>query len=170
MLVNVQFARNVLLGTILVLGPIVSAPCAAARAAASTNHRTVATRWGVRGDPAKVSRTVTIAATEIKFNVTRLTFKRGETVRFVFVNKGEQPHEFMIADAAEQQEHRKMMSEMSGSSMPTGSNDDEGNVVGAKPGETKELIWRFTKRGTFQFACNYIGHAEAGMIGTINVR
>lgn len=168
--VKVQFARNVLLTAILILGPIASAPCMAAPAAAYANLHAIATRWGVRGDPAKITRTVTIIATEIKFNVTRLTFKKGETVRFIFVNKGEQPHEFMIADAAEQEEHRTMMSEMSGTTMRAGSHDDEGNVVDAKPGETKELIWRFTKKGTFQFACNYVGHAEAGMIGTIDIR
>lgn len=91
-------------------------------------------------------------------------------MRFVFVNKGEQPHEFMIADAAEQDEHRKMMAEMSGASMPAAHQHVEGNVVDAKPGETKELTWRFTKRGKFQFACNYVGHAEAGMVVTIIVR
>ena len=63
-----------------------------------------------------------------------------------------------------------MMSQMSGMNMTAGHQHDEGDVVDAKPGETKELIWRFTKRGKFQFACNYVGHAEAGMIGTINVR
>jgi hypothetical protein len=38
------------------------------------------------------------------------------------------------------------------------------------PGETKELVWQFTKPGSFEFACNIPGHAEAGMAGTITVR
>lgn len=164
------FIRNISLAAILVVGSIAYAPHIAARAAGTTDKGTVETRWGSPGDPTKVHRTVRIVATEIKFNVTNLTFSSGETVRFVFVNKGEQPHEFMIADAAEQAEHRKLMSEMSGTKMTSDNHGDEQNVVDARPGESKELIWRFTKKGRFQFACNYVGHAEAGMIGTIDVR
>ena len=81
------------------MGSIATTTCAGAHGAASVNHQVIETRWGAPGDPAKVTRTVTIVATEIKFDATRLTFKKGDTVRFVFVNKGEQPHEFMIADA-----------------------------------------------------------------------
>ncbi|MBI3677000.1 MAG: cupredoxin domain-containing protein [Proteobacteria bacterium] len=165
-----KFVRNVCFGAALLLGPIASMPYLAAHAAAPASHHVVDTPWGTSGDRAKVTRTVTIIATEIKFNVTHLTFKKGETVKFVFVNKGEQAHEFMIADAAEQAEHRKMMSDMAGANMQAANHADEGNVVDAKPNETKELVWRFTKKGKFQFACNYIGHAEAGMIGTIDVR
>lgn len=164
MSVSVQFVRGVVLGAILATGLIVSAPCLAA----GVGHHTIDTRWGTPGDPTKVTRAVRIVATEIKFDVTHLAFRQGETVRFVFVNKGEQAHEFMIADAAEQAEHRKAMAEMVGMSMPSGH--DERNLVDAKPGESKELIWRFTRKGRFQFACNYVGHAEAGMIGTIDVR
>lgn len=78
------------------------------------NH---AAAYGEPGDAKKADRTVTIEATEIAFNVKELTFRKGETVRFVFVNKGEQPHEFMIADAAELADHRQMMQQMAGMSM-----------------------------------------------------
>lgn len=161
-----ELARSIFLAAILSLGSFVTVNFADAHGVVSADQRAIETPWGSPGDPSRVTRTVTIVGTEIKFNVTRLSFRKGDTVRFVFVNKGEQPHEFMIADAAEQAEHRKMMAEMSGTSMPAA----EANVVDAKPGETKELIWRFTKRGKFQFACNYVGHAEAGMVGTIIVR
>ena len=169
MRVLVQVIRNAFLGATLVSGLIGATPCLASGAAPLADHHSIDTAWGTLGESSKVTRTVTIVATEIKFDVTQLMFKKGETVRFLFVNKGEQAHEFMIADAAEQAEHRKLMSEMSGTNMPAGGHDER-NVVDAKPGETKELIWRFTKTGSFQFACNYIGHAEAGMIGTIDVR
>lgn len=125
--------------------------------------------FGKPGDPKKVDRTVTIEATEIAFNVKELTFKKGETIRFVFVNKGEQPHEFAIADEAEQLEHRKMMSEMAGMDM-AGMHHNDGNSVSTEPGETKELIWTFTTPGKFAFACNYPGHAEVGMEGPLTVR
>lgn len=118
--------------------------------------------WGEPGDAKKADRTVTIVATEIAFSVKELTFKKGETVRFVFTNKGEQPHEFMIADHAEEVEHRQMMQQMTDMT-------DEPNAVSVEPGETKALVWTFTKAGTFEFACNYPGHAEAGMDGKITV-
>jgi uncharacterized cupredoxin-like copper-binding protein len=164
-----QGVRNVFLGATVISGLIGTTPFMAVGAAPVANHDAVDALWGTPGDSAKVTKTVRIVATEIKFDVTHLTFKKGETISFLFVNEGKQAHEFMIADAAEQAEHRNMMSRMWGTTMPA-SGHDEGNVVDAKPGETKELIWTFTKAGTFQFACNYIGHAEAGMIGTIDVQ
>ena len=47
---------------------------------------------------------------------------------------------------------------------------DEPNGVRLKPGARTELIWRFTKAGTFEFACLITGHYEAGMKGVIVVR
>lgn len=122
--------------------------------------------FGKPGDPKKVDRTVTIEATEIAFNVKELTFKKGETIRFVFVNKGEQPHEFTIADEAEQAEHRQMMADMAGMEM----DHNDGNSISTEPGETKELVWTFTTAGKFEFACNYPGHAEIGMEGPLTVK
>lgn len=167
---RITFVRNLCIGAVLSLGSIASPPQMVAYAATKPGQHSVETSWGTPGDRAKVIQTVTIVATEIKFNVTHLTFKKGDTVKFVLINKGEQAHEFMIADAVEQSEHRKMMAAMPEAAMRTGSHDDEGNVVDARPGETKELVWRFTRTGKFQFACNYIGHAEVGMIGTIDIR
>jgi len=45
-----------------------------------------------------------------------------------------------------------------------------GNTVIVKPGETKSVTWKFTKPGEFLFACNFVGHSEAGMLGTISVK
>ena len=47
---------------------------------------------------------------------------------------------------------------------------DERNMVTAKPGATQSFVWKFTKPGTFQFACNIPGHAEVGMVGKIDVQ
>ena len=170
MLPKGDFIRSAILCTVLAIGSISAATLAVAHSTASAGHATDATAWGAPGDPSKVTRTVTIIATEIKYNFTHLTFRQGETVKFVFVNKGEQPHELMIADHAEQVEHRAIMAQMAGMTMPAGGHAGEKNVVDAKPGEIKVLIWSFTRKGKFEFACNYIGHAESGMIGTIDVR
>jgi uncharacterized cupredoxin-like copper-binding protein len=137
--------------------------------------------FGRPGDPEKVTRTATIEATEIAFNMQELTFKTGETVKFVFVNKGEQNHELTIGDSETQLAHRKMMAEMpvmdhaqmsdmEMSGMQGHDHMMEGNIVDTAPGETKTLVWQFTKPGTFEFACNYPGHAEVGMEGKIVVQ
>ena len=44
------------------------------------------------------------------------------------------------------------------------------NAISVEPGKTGELIWQFTKAGTFGFACLVPGHFEAGMKGTIVVK
>jgi uncharacterized cupredoxin-like copper-binding protein len=95
--------------------------------------------------------------------------KAGETVRFVLVNKGEQPHELVIGSADEMAEHRQMMRDMAGMDM-TQMHHNEGNSISTEPGETKELIWHFGKAGTYEFACNYPGHAELGMEGRLIVK
>ncbi len=130
--------------------------------------------YGQSGVAAKVTRTVRIEASEIKYNVTDFKFKVGETVKFVLVNKGAQDHELTIADTATQLAHRKMMQDMAAmpnmdmSKMPGHGHGAESTVT-AKPGETKELVWQFTKPGSFEFACNFPGHAEVGMAGKILV-
>jgi uncharacterized cupredoxin-like copper-binding protein len=43
------------------------------------------------------------------------------------------------------------------------------NQVSVKPGKTGELVWQFTKAGTFDFACLEPGHFEAGMVGKVRV-
>ena len=46
--------------------------------------------------------------------------------------------------------------------------DPNGKRLG--PGKTGEILWRFTKAGTFDFSCLIPGHREAGMSGKIIVK
>lgn len=124
--------------------------------------------YGEPGDAKKVNRKITITATEIAFDVKDIRIKKGETIRFVLINKGEQPHELVLGDAKEQAEHRQMMIDMAGMDMSEMHHNDH-NSVSANPGETKELIWHFTKKGTFEFACDFPGHADLGMMGSLEV-
>ncbi len=128
-----------------------------------------AAAFGKVGNAKNVDRTIIITATEIAFDVKDITVKAGETVRFVLVNKGEQPHELSIGSADEMAEHRQMMVDMAGMSMDE-MHHGEGNTVSAEPGETKELIWQFGKAGTYEFSCNYPGHSEIGMTGPLVVK
>ena len=60
---------------------------------------------GEPGDPKKATRTVKLDASEYAFSEQALSFKAGETVKFVVSNKGKLKHELTIGDAAEQAEH-----------------------------------------------------------------
>jgi len=132
--------------------------------------------FGEKGDPAKASKTVKVAGEEIRYDVTSLTLKAGDTITFQFTNKGEQPHEFTIGDAAYQENAKKMMTMMTEMGMDMASPEHAamhaaaGNTVIVQPGQTKSVTWKFTKPGEFQFACNFVGHSEAGMLGTISVK
>ena len=46
---------------------------------------------------------------------------------------------------------------------------DDQNSILLEPGESKELVWTFTKAGSLEFACNLPGHYEVGMMGKISV-
>ncbi|HEB29203.1 MAG TPA: copper-binding protein [Porticoccus sp.] len=83
--------------------------------------------------------------------------KAGDIVKFVITNQGKIPHEFSIGDDSEQKAHREMMRKM-----PNMVHED-GNTVTIKPGETKELTWKFKSGSDVFFACNIPGHFEAGM-------
>jgi uncharacterized cupredoxin-like copper-binding protein len=47
---------------------------------------------------------------------------------------------------------------------------DDPNGKRVKSNATAEILWRFTKKGTFEFACLIPGHYEAGMRGTVVVK
>lgn len=47
---------------------------------------------------------------------------------------------------------------------------DDPNGKRLKSNQSAELLWKFTKKGTFEFACLIPGHYEAGMKGTVIVK
>ncbi|KAA2211281.1 cupredoxin domain-containing protein [Teichococcus oryzae] len=44
---------------------------------------------------------------------------------------------------------------------------DDPNAVLVDPGKTEEMIFKFTKATTLEFACNIPGHYESGMVGNV---
>jgi len=125
--------------------------------------------FGMPGKAQQVTRTVRLQASDVKFDLKKLDFRVGETVKFIIVNKGEGDHELTIGDAATQLAHRKEMEKV----MEKGGMSHHGhghpNATYLKPGKTRTLIWKFTKSGSFEFGCNIPGHYEAGMKGKIVV-
>ena len=103
---------------------------------------------GEPGNPKKPARTVQVVMKEgdgtMLFVPARIEVKRGEQIRFLLRNGGALDHEFM--------EH------------------DDPNARRLVPSGKNEMVWRFTKVGTFEYGCLIPGHREAGMIGTVVVK
>ena len=121
--------------------------------------------FGKPGDPAKVSRTMEVdMADTMRFTPANITVKKGETVRFVVKNSGKVKHEMVLGTAKELREHAELMKKF-----PEMEHGDP-NQISLEGGKSGELVWQFTRAGTFDFACLQPGHYEAGMRGKIAVR
>ena len=123
---------------------------------------------GQPGDPKKPARVVQVTMREadgkMMFVPERLEVKRGEQVRFVLRNNGELDHEFVLASTEENLKHAEEMKKN-----PDMEHDDP-NAKRVAPKKSSELVWRFSKAGTFEYGCLIPGHREAGMTGTVVVK
>ncbi|CAN1721213.1 Copper-resistant cuproprotein CopI [Hyphomicrobium sp. 1Nfss2.1] len=100
----------------------------------------------------------------MSFSPNSLEVKKGEQVRFVLTNAGAVDHEFLIDSVANNAAHKNAMA------ANPDMQHDEPNGRRLKPGEKTELVWRFTKPGTFEIACLIPGHYESGMKGEVSVK
>jgi uncharacterized cupredoxin-like copper-binding protein len=143
-------------------------PGAALAAAGAPGHSHAHFSAGEPGNPKKKARVVVVKMNEgdgkMMFVPDRIEIKRGEQIRFVLENVGELDHEFVLASAQENVKHAEEMKKN-----PDMEHDDP-NARRLKPKTKSEIVWRFTKRGTFEYGCLIPGHREAGMIGTITVK
>jgi uncharacterized cupredoxin-like copper-binding protein len=123
---------------------------------------------GEPGDATEPHRTIEIVMREgdgsMSFGPDRVEAKAGEQIKFVIRNEGQLDHELLIDSFANNQKHKAEMEKH------PEMDHEEANGARLKPSARKELIWRFTKAGTFEFACLIPGHYEAGMKGVIVVR
>ena len=134
------------------------------KAGGTTQHQDHAWALGKPGDANKVSRTVAITMSDsMRFSPASVSAKKGETIRFVLKNEGKLKHEMVLGTIAELKEHAALMVKF-----PQMEHADP-NQASVEPGRTGELIWQFTKAGTFDFACLQAGHYEAGMRGRVVV-
>lgn len=128
-------------------------------------HEEHASAIGKPGNPKKVSRTMTVDMNDtMRFTPEKISVKKGETIKFIVKNSGKIKHEMVLGSAKELKEHAEMMKKM-----PEMEHADE-NMVSVDPGKSGEMIWQFTKPGTFDFACLQPGHFEAGMKGKVSVK
>jgi uncharacterized cupredoxin-like copper-binding protein len=123
---------------------------------------------GEAGDAKKPSRTVKITMLEdgkrMLFEPDVVEVHLGEQIRFVIYNEGSEDHEFMLAKKEENRKHAEVMKKF-----PHMEHDDP-NAVRVPPLNSSEILWKFTKRGEFEYACLIPGHLEAGMHGKVVVK
>ncbi|SFU41151.1 Uncharacterized copper-binding protein, cupredoxin-like subfamily [Polaromonas sp. YR568] len=120
--------------------------------------------WGIAGDDKSVTRTVTLTMTDnMRFSPDKLSFKQGETVRFVIRNQGKLLHELVIGTKPELDAHAAMMVKF------PGMEHDEPYMAHVPAGKSGGLVWTFNRAGDFDFACLIAGHYQAGMVGKITV-
>lgn len=146
--------------------------CAAAAslafAAAAHAHDGSHFSAGEPGDPNKPARIVKISMLEegkkMLFEPAVVEVQRGEQIRFVITNGGTWDHEFMLATKTDNRKHAAVMKKF-----PDMEHDDP-NAKRLSPFKSGELVWHFTRRGEFEYACLIPGHLEAGMHGKIVVK
>jgi uncharacterized cupredoxin-like copper-binding protein len=130
----------------------------------STGHKHESFSAGEPGNPKKPSRTIEIEMTEMAYTPDKIEVRRGEQVKFVIRNAGKKDHEFLLATTAENLKHAEVMRKH-----PEMEHDDP-NGVRVAPSKSAEILWRFTKRGTFEYSCLIPNHREYGMIGAVVVK
>ena len=119
---------------------------------------------GEPGNPNKPARTVEMAMKEMMYEPSRIEVRRGEQIRFVPHNVGSEDHEFLLATTEENLKHAEIMKKH-----PHMEHDDP-NGVRVAPKKTAEILWKFTKTGTFEYSCLIPDHREYGMTGHIDVK
>jgi uncharacterized cupredoxin-like copper-binding protein len=141
---------------------------------------------GTPGQAAQAARTVEVVMGDNYFEPEQLVIAPGETVRFVVRNEGSIVHEFNIGTPELHRRHQPEMRMMlehgmieldrihhDRMTMDMGNghamDHSEPNSVLLEPGQTAEVVWRFTGADPLEFACNMPGHYESGMVGPIRL-
>jgi uncharacterized cupredoxin-like copper-binding protein len=124
---------------------------------------------GDSGDPKKPAWTVKILMREegkkMLFKPDLIEVRKDEQIHFVLSNESvENNHEFVLATIAENRKHAEAMKHH-----PDMEHEDP-NAIRVATFNQGELLWRFSTKGEFEFACLIPGHYEAGMFGKIVVR
>lgn len=141
---------------------------------------------GEPGQAADVGRTVTVTMYDNYYEPSSIAVTAGETVRFVVNNQGQLVHEFNLGTAAMHEAHQaemlamvehgvlqgtKINHDMMAMDMGNGQTmqHDDPNSVLLEPGQSGEILWRFSAQGAIEFACNVPGHYQAGMVGGVTI-
>lgn len=142
-------------------------PTASAHGSPHSNTATpevIETAFGRTGDPKRVSRTIDVSLHDaMRFEPAEITVRQGDTIRLRIRNAGRLLHELVIGSEEELARHAALMR----------ANPDMAHeapyMAHVNPGQAGEIVWQFSRAGTFKYGCLVPGHFEAGMVGTIKV-
>ena len=140
---------------------------------------------GVKGKEENVDRVIKVLMYDNYYQPNIFKVKKNETIKFVVENKGELVHEFNIATKKMHLKHQTEMIEMVENEILLADKIDKikmkemskknpsmahshSNSVLLSPGESTELIWKFSNTLDIEAACNVPGHYDAGMIAKID--
>ena len=152
--------KKIAITTLALIALATTAPLANAH----EGHAHTSFAAGEPGDAKKPSRTIEVEMSEMVFSPSRIEVKRGEQIRFVIRNAGTEDHEFLLATTEENLKHAEVMKKH-----PHIEHDDP-NGVRLAPKKTAEILWKFTKAGTFEYSCLIPDHRDYGMIGRVTVK
>ncbi|GAA3856405.1 cupredoxin family protein [[Pseudomonas] carboxydohydrogena] len=137
-------------------------------AGAGGHHHHAEYSAGEPGDARKAARVVHVTMTEANgkmiYAPDRIEVRKGEQIKFVLRNNGDLDHEFLLASTSDNLKHADAMAKN-----PDMTHDDP-NGKRLPPRKAAEIVWKFTRRGTFEYSCLIPGHREAGMVGTVIVK
>ena len=133
-------------------------------AAAGAHDKPGAYSAGEPGNPKKPARVIEVLMNEMDYTPAKIEVKRGEQIRFVIRNVGTEAHEFLLATMAENLKHGEAMKKN------PDMEHDEPNGLRLDAKKSGEILWKFTKVGTFEYSCLIPNHREYGMTGTVVVK
>jgi uncharacterized cupredoxin-like copper-binding protein len=132
--------------------------------AAKTEQKKEQKDWGVAGEARAARRTIEVTmGDDMRFTPDLIEVKQGDVVKFKVRNKGALQHEFVLGTRQELDAHAALMLKF------PDMEHDEPSMLHVAPGSSGELVWNFNRAGRFEFACLVAGHAQAGMVGKVNV-
>jgi len=132
--------------------------------AAAAHERHGGYSAGEPGNPRKPAREIVVLMNEMDYSPAVIEVKRGEQIHFVLRNVGTEAHEFLLATTAENLKHGEAMKKN------PDMEHDEPNGLRLPAKKSGEILWKFSKAGTFEYACLIPTHREAGMAGQIIVK
>ena len=166
---------TVVMSAVLMAGPVASTaaqekpkPAAPPAAAGAQEKPKPAAASGVR--------TVEIAGgDDMKYSVTEIPAKAGETLRIRLTSKGTLPKVAMAHNVVVLKPGSKQLDFVNAAAMARATDfippDMKAQVLGATglagPGETVEVTIKIPAAGTYPYLCTFPGHFAAGMRGTI---
>jgi len=140
---------------------------------------------GVKGQEENIDRVIKVSMYDNYYQPNNFKIKKNETIKFIVENKGSLVHEFNIATKEMHLKHqpemlmmveheilladkidKKKMMEMAKKN-PSMAHKHSNSVL-LSPGESAELIWKFSNTVDIEAACNVPGHYDVGMKAKID--